>query len=288
MKYIKMNIFKAEKLYFLGPEGTYAQQAMKQLVSVYNIEVDKIIPKIPITGILRTIDADKNAIAVLPIENSIEGIVRETIDNLVKLEDKELKITAETIIPISHCLMSKASDISEIKHIISHPQALGQCSGFLCENLPDVDVSEATSTSAAAKYVSEKDKSYAAIASEVAADIFGLNILKKGINDEKDNKTRFILMSRKPQEKTNSDKTSIFFAIKNESGSLSNVLNILKLHNINLLYIDSRPSRKKMGEYNFCVDLEGHISDSNIAEALSLVKNHTNSLIVTGSYPKFE
>ena len=96
-----MNILNAKKLYFLGPEGTYAQQAMEQLVAKYDIKVEQKIPLNPITAILKTVDNDKNALAVLPIENSIEGIVRETIDNLVKLEDKNLKITAETVIPIS-------------------------------------------------------------------------------------------------------------------------------------------------------------------------------------------
>ena len=163
-----MNILNAKKLYFLGPEGTYAQQAMEQLVAKYDIKVEQKIPLNPITAILKTVDNDKNALAVLPIENSIEGIVRETIDNLVKLEDKNLKITAETVIPISHCLMSEAKNPSEIKYIISHPQALGQCSGYICENLKGVTVLEAASTSEAARQAKEKGKEYAAIASKIA------------------------------------------------------------------------------------------------------------------------
>ena len=151
-----MNILNAKKLYFLGPEGTYAQQAMEQLVAKYDIKVEQKIPLNPITAILKTVDNDKNALAVLPIENSIEGIVRETIDNLVKLEDKNLKITAETVIPISHCLMSEAKNPSEIKYIISHPQALGQCSGYICENLKGVTVLEAASTSEAARQAKDK------------------------------------------------------------------------------------------------------------------------------------
>lgn len=283
-----MNILNAEKLYFLGPEGTYAQQAMEQLVAKYDIKVEQKIPLNPITAILKTVDNDKNAFAVLPIENSIEGIVRETIDNLVKLEDENLKITAETVIPISHCLMSEAKNPSEIKYIISHPQALGQCSGYICENLKGVTVLEAASTSEAARLAKEKGKEYAAIASKIAAKKFDLNILAEQINDEKDNKTRFILLTRTPLSATENDKTSIFFSVKNEPGSLVKVLNIFDQEKINLMYIESRPSKKKMGEYNFCLDLEGHVTDKNIASAIEKAGKITNRIVVTGSYPQFE
>ena len=283
-----MNTLNAEKLYFLGPEGTYAQQAMEQLVAKYDIKVEQKIPLNPITAILKTVDNDKNAFAVLPIENSIEGIVRETIDNLVKLEDENLKITAETVIPISHCLMSEAKNPSEIKYIISHPQALGQCSGYICENLKGVTVLEAASTSEAARQAKEKGKEYAAIASKIAAKKFDLNILAEQINDEKDNKTRFILLTRTPLSATENAKTSIFFSVKNEPGSLVKVLNIFDQENINLMYIESRPSKKKMGEYNFCLDLEGHVTDKNIASAIEKAGKITNRIVVTGSYPQFE
>ena len=283
-----MNILNAKKLYFLGPEGTYAQQAMEQLVAKYDIKVEQTIPLNPITAILKTVDNDKNAFAVLPIENSIEGIVRETIDNLVKLEDENLKITAETVIPISHCLMSEAKNPSEIKYIISHPQALGQCSGYICENLKGVTVLEAASTSEAARQAKEKGKEYAAIASKIAAKHFDLNILAEQINDEKDNKTRFILLTRIPLSATENAKTSIFFSVKNEPGSLVKVLNIFDQENINLMYIESRPSKKKMGEYNFCLDLEGHVTDKNIASAIEKAEKITNRIVVTGSYPQFE
>lgn len=283
-----MNILNAEKLYFLGPEGTYAQQAMEQLVAKYDIKVEQKIPLNPITAILKTVDNDKNAFAVLPIENSIEGIVRETIDNLVKLEDENLKITAETVIPISHCLMSEAKNPSEIKYIISHPQALGQCSGYICENLKGVTVLEAASTSEAARQAKEKGKEYAAIASKIAAKKFDLNILAEQINDEKDNKTRFILLTRTPLSAAENAKTSIFFSVKNEPGSLVKVLNIFDQEKINLMYIESRPSKKKMGEYNFCLDLEGHVTDKNIASAIEKAEKITNRLVVTGSYPQFE
>lgn len=282
-----MNILKVKNLYYLGPEGTYSGLAMRNFVKKYNIIAENIIPMSPITAIIRAVDCDKNSIAVLPIENSIEGIVRETIDNLIKIKDESVKISAETIIPISHCLMSSASDISDVKHILSHPQALGQCSGYICENLKNCDVTETFSTSAAAKLAKEKGSEFAAIASRNAAEIFNLNILAEQINDEKDNETRFILLSRHIPDATGMDKTNLFFAVKNEPGSLVKVLNVFHKHNINLIYIESRPSKKKMGEYNFCVDLEGHISDENISSAIEDIKGITNKIIFTGSYARF-
>lgn len=282
-----MNILETEKLYYLGPKGTYSQQAMEQIVATYGIKAKETIPQTPITAILRAVDNEKNSMAVLPIENSIEGIVRETIDNLVILKDENVKITAETVIPISHCLMSEAENISEIKYVVSHPQALGQCSTFLCENLKNITVKEASSTSEAARIAKESGKEYAAIASKAAAKNFGLNILAEQINDEKDNKTRFILLSRKHLPLTENDKTSVFFSVKNEAGSLVKVLNIFDQEKINLIYIESRPSKKKMGEYNFCLDLEGHVTDEKIVNALTKAEKITNRLIVTGSYPQF-
>lgn len=283
-----MNIFEAENLYFLGPEGTYAHSAMQKFVKNLNIKAKNIIPVFPITAVFKAIEKDKNAIAVLPIENSIEGIVRETIDNLVKLEDKTFKIVAETVIPINHCLMSKSTDKADIKEVISHAQALGQCSGYLCKNFPNVRITPAASTSEAAKSLQDKDKTHAAIAAEVAANLYGLNILDRNINDVLDNKTRFILLARGERPATGYDKTSIFFSVNNEPGALFNVLSIFNMYKINMLFIDSRPSRKKMGEYNFSIDLEGHQTDAKVEAALNLAAEYTGNLIVTGSYPRFK
>lgn len=278
---------KFNKLYFLGPEGTYAEKAMKLLVKMFNIEAGEIIPKNPVTKILQTVDNENDSAAVLPIENSIEGIVRETIDNMIVLKDNSLKITAETIIPISHCLVSVSDEIKNIKTVLSHSQALDQCSGFISKNLPDVQIISVPSTAYAAQFAKEHGSEYAAIASETSAEKFGLNILARNVNDEKDNKTRFILLSRTELKPEKQNKTSIFFSVKNEPGTLFNVLKIFNEYNINLLYIESRPSKKLLGEYNFCVDIDGHKSDKNILSAVSDIKKITNSLKITGSYPKF-
>ncbi|MBQ2645371.1 prephenate dehydratase [bacterium] len=283
-----MNILKTKNLYYLGPEGSYAQSAMHCFVDDLNICAENLIPLKPITKILQTIDENPDDMAVLPIENSIEGIVRETIDNLIKINNKSINISAETVIPIKHCLVSQSNNISDITNILSHPQALGQCSEYICKHFQGVNIIETSSTSEAAKIAKQKGNQYAAIASELTAGIYNLNILKKEINDEKDNKTRFILLSNKNNNDVNDNKTSIFFTVINEPGSLVNVLNIFHKYNINLLYIESRPSKKKMGEYNFYVDIDGNINDKNINAAINLTERITKKLIILGSYPKFK
>lgn len=283
-----MGELKFKKLYFLGPEGTYAQMAMNIMKDTLNIFCDKIVPKNPITSVIKAVDSEIDSAAVLPIENSIEGIVRETIDNLVVMKDENIKITAETIVPIHHCLASVSDNIDTIKTVISHPQALDQCSGYINKNLPNANVISSPSTGEAAKFVKEKGVEYASISSEIAAEKFGLNILETNINDVKDNKTRFILISRFSPKPSEHDKTSLFFSVKNEPGSLYNVLKIFYEHGINMLYIESRPSKKLMGEYNFCVDIEGSQYDDNIIAAISEIKKNTNILKISGSYPKFQ
>jgi len=283
-----MTSLNFKKLYFLGPEGTYAQKAMNSLIKTYNITADEIIPKNPITGILKQLDNEKNSAAVLPIENSIAGIVRETIDNLVCMRNEKIKITAETIIPIHHCLVSTSDDVETIKTIISHPQALDQCSGYINQNFPNAKVISSPSTAEAAKSIIMHGKEYAAISSEIAAEKFGLNVLDKNINDIKDNKTRFLLLSEYNIETSNNYKTSLFFSVKNEPGSLYKILKIFNEHEINMLYIESRPSKKLMGEYNFCIDIEGHQKDKDIVDALLKIKATANSLKITGSYPRYQ
>ena len=277
-----------KELLFLGPEGTYCEAAKNQFVASMPFSNEKQIPFYSVKSMIDYIDKNEFAAAVLPVENSIEGIVRETMDNLLNIKDSSLQITAETVIPVSHCLVSKARDIKKVKKIISHPQALAQCQNFIQKTFSDdIEQIEKASTSRAAKELQELDESFAAISNRQSAEIFGLNILAKNINDEQDNKTRFILVSRAKTHKTGNDKTSIAFSTKNQSGALVKVLNVFDSLNINLLYIDSRPSKKNLGEYVFFTDFEGHIEDEPSQKVLDLIKLNTTYIKVFGSYKRF-
>lgn len=277
-----------KELLYLGPAGSYCEAAKNQFSAFFSSENTQQKAFSSVKSIIEYAEKNKNAAAVIPIENSIEGIVRETMDNLLNINDTNLQITAETVIPVNHCLVSKAGSIQKIKRIISHPQALAQCRNFIEKYFPaDIEQTEKASTSKAAQELLKLDDSYAAIANAKTAELFKLNILAKNINDEKDNRTRFILLSRCTTTPTGSDKTSIAFATKNQPGALVKVLNVFDSLNINLLYIDSRPSKKNLGEYVFFVDFEGHLKDEPSQKVLDLIKLNTNYIKLFGSYRRF-
>ena len=287
MAYGKMIEINEEikELLFLGPAGTYSEIAKNQFLTILAQKNIEQIPFATVKKIIEYVDANPNAAGIIPIENSIEGMVRETLDNLLSLKDSCVQICAETVIPIHHCLVSKAKDIKKIKKIISHPQALAQCQNFICKHFDsNIEQIEKASTSKAAQELVDLDESYAAIANKRTAELFKLNVLAKNINDEHDNKTRFIMLSRCSTTATDSDKTSIAFATKNQPGALVKVLNVFDALNINLSYIDSRPSKKNLGEYVFFVDFEGNMEDGAVKNAIRGLREETANLKILGNY----
>lgn len=277
-----------ENIYYLGPDGSNAHNAMLQFLKTGTIKVKNHYPQRSIRTALETAEKDCSSVCVLPIENSIEGIVRETIDNLVRLNSNHLRIQGEITLPIKHLLLSTGNDKSKIKKIISHPQALSQCSRFLHENFPHAEIKEVSSTSyAASKISSIHDDTVAALANETCAKIFNLNILSDDINDEPDNKTRFYILSGMELSKVRNGKTAIILSVKNVSGALCEVLKIFAKHNINLSYIDSRPSRRRLGEYLFFMEMDGYETDSKIKIALDEIMTFVYFFRILGSFQVF-
>lgn len=280
-----MSYISFENVYYLGPDGSNAQNAMFKFLAACDIEVKNKIPQKTIKSAIDSICSDPYSICILPIENSIEGIVRETIDNMLKIKDESVRIQAETSIPIKHLLLAKTNNVKDIKKIISHPQALAQCGNYLYKNFRNVELKDVSSTSYAAQKVAQSDDlTVAAIANEASARIFNLNILSDDINDENDNTTRFFILSKKAFNKEKNGKTSLILATKNESGALANVLNIFAKYNINLSYIDSRPSKKRLGEYLFFIEFEGYESEAKNRIALEEINKHVNYIRILGSY----
>lgn len=273
-------------IYYLGPNGSNSHNAMLQVLEKCNITAENKLPQKSIKMVLESLKEDKSALCVLPIENSIEGIVRETIDNLMKIKDDNIKIQGEVCLPINHLLLSTGKDKSKITKIISHPQALSQCSKYLYKNFKNAELKEVSSTSyAAQKTAMENDFSLAAIANETCAGLFNLNILDTNLNDEADNKTRFYILSRTVIEKRNNNgKTAIILSTKNKSGALCDVLKIFAQYDINLTYIDSRPSKRKLGEYLFFMELDGFEEDTKIKNALFALSNYVDFIKVLGSF----
>lgn len=278
-----------KKILYLGPSGSYTDIAKDLFAEKYNFASFEEIAKSTITSIIKELDnaADTDILAVVPIENSIEGVVRETLDNLTRVEDCRIKILAEKVLPIAHCLVTKAKSFDEIKVISSYPQGIAQCRNFINNNLPqNVEINTTCSTARAVQNLQNAPANRAAIASEKASKLYNIPVLAKEINDEKDNKTRFVLLGREDTGQTGRDKTSITFSTENKPGALNKILNILEKYSINMSYIDSRPSKRTLGEYTFYIDFDGHYKDEKISQALSEIRNYTNFYRHLGSFEK--
>ena len=186
---------------------------------------------------------------------------------------------------VEHALIGFADKKAEIKIIRSHPQALAQCKKYMQDNFSDSLVEEATlSTSSAVRSLSADNKSVAAIGSVECAKMYNIPIIEENINDEANNKTRFILLGKYLAPQTGCDKTSITFSTENKAGALNKILTILEDHDINMSYIDSRPSKKELGEYVFYIDFEGHILDEKVQRAFAEIEKLVKMFYVIGSY----
>ena len=245
-------------------------------------------PMSSIKRVLEFVDTNPNTIGILPIENSIEGAVRETIDNLIRTNNEKVRILSELIMPIRHCLLSRTTEFSSISGVISHPQAIAQCQNFIHNELPrHLNIIQAASTAEAARNLQEYNLTYGSIGSVKTAEIYNLNVLKENINDDPDNKTRFALIGDFETPKTENDNTTLAFSTENKPGALLDVLQVFHNNEINLSYIDSRPSKTKFGEYTFFVDFDGHISEEKISKTIDEVKKHTHYFRIVGSYERW-
>lgn len=269
------------KIGYLGPKGTFSHEAMnKYMAGVPHTAKDYA----SIPEILTAVQDDRLDEAIVPIENSIEGAVNVTMDMIAL--DVALNIKAELIIPIrEHLLVRRGTDLSKIRHILSHPQPLGQCRRFLSEQLPNALTKAVYSTAAAAEEVAGGAGDLAAIGSAVAAEVYGLEIAVSDIQDHDNNRTRFVVVSKTDAARTGRDKTSIVFSTEDEPGSLYKILDIFNLWGINMTRIESRPARNMLGKYIFFVDLFGHREDDELKDALTMVRKKTTFLKILGSYP---
>jgi len=274
------------KVGFLGPEGTFSEEASKLYINKLPGKID-LIPYGTIHDVLYAVQKDEVSEGIVPIENSIEGTIGVVTDMLVK--DVDLKIKHELAIPIFHYLIAeKGTKLSQITDVMSIPQVLEQCRDFLRTKLPKAKLHFARSSAEAVRQVatSLQDGVYAAIGNINSAKFYGLEVIAKKIN-AKDNQTRFVVLAKKDHARTGKDKTSIVFSIRQDRpGGLHNVLAVIAKRNINLTKIESRPSKKALGDYYFFIDMEGHRNDKLIKETIAEIKKKTSFLKLLGSYPK--
>jgi chorismate mutase/prephenate dehydratase len=265
------------RVVFQGAEGAYSQAAMMKYfgdeVASFNVDTFR--------DAMLAIDEGSADFAVLPIENSSAGIVSEIYDLLVEFENY---IVGEQIIKIEHCLMATpGTKLEDIKTVYSHPQSLMQSSHYLFEKGWQ-QISMKNNAFAAKKVADEKDKTQAAIASEMAAKIYGLDILEKGVNDLKTNSTRFIIVTNQKVFASNASKISLCFEIDHESGTLYRALSHLMYNGLNMNKIESRPLAGRNWEYRFFLDFEGKLTDSAVKNALRGLREETRNMKILGNY----
>jgi prephenate dehydratase len=267
---------------YLGPAGTFSEEAVARFPRTSQAE------RVAFASFADAYEAALRGevdAALLPVENSLEGAVGATLDLLVHRPG--LRIGAEWMLPVEQHLLARAGTRLEgVRRVLSHPQALGQCTAWLRERLPGVPLEHTPSTADAARRAAE-EAAAAAVGSRAAAERYGLALLAESIQDSSENFTRFVLVGRGDPAPTGRDRTSIAFTLdRDRPGGLYEVIAEFATRRINLSRIESRPTKKAMGHYVFFLDFEGHRAESDCADALAGVRRQVHMMLLLGSYPR--
>ena len=264
---------------FLGPEGTHSHAAARRHFGA----LATLVPLATIGAVFTAVEQGQVELGVVPVENTTEGVVTRTLDAFV---ESDVAICGETVQRIVHYLLSKSGRIEDVKRVASIGQVLAQCRGWLDQHLPGLERVETASSAAAAQRASE-DASVAAIGSALAGTAYGLATIEAGIEDRRDNTTRFVLLGRVAPAPSGRDLTSAVFTVgKEQSGALHRLLEPFARHGVNLTSIQSRPMPGKPFEYLFFLDMEGHRDDPAVARALADAAAVAHSYRVLGSFPR--
>ena len=266
---------------YFGPAGTFTEEAARR-----HAPKAELIPYPTIAATAGAVASGAAEQAVVPIENSLQGAVTDTLDVLIHGEGT--KICREIVLAIVHNLVARPGTApASIQTVYSHPQALGQCRYYLERNYPKAALAASLSTAAAVEQAMASDGGAAAIAPRRAAEIYGAEVLAEGIQDAENNVTRFVALATRDHAPTGDDKTSVCFSFdEDKPGQLLGVMTEFAERNLNLSKIESRPTRLGLGQYYFLVDIDGHREDAAVAEALEGVRAKCAELKVFGSYPR--
>ena len=269
------------RLAYLGPEGTYSEQAAID----YAADSERV-PYSGIPAVVRAAELGEVEEAIVPIENSLEGVVTYTVDLLI--HESPLKIRGEVVVPIHHqLLMPPDVSVEDVQVVYSHPQAIAQCRGFLNRNLPNAEHVASLSTASAVEDMNSSRYPAAAISSRRAAELFDARIVESDIEDIRNNLTRFVVLGSEDGIRTGRDKTSICFDFSQDApGTLYHTLGELAHREINMIKIESRPDRRSLGKYVFLIDLDGHREDPVVSDALDAMRARASIFKIFGSYPK--
>ncbi len=263
---------------FLGPAGTYTEQAMFEYFghSIEGVSCPSI------DEVFRAVEAGAAAFGVVPVENSAEGVVSRTLDLLLQTP---LLIGGEIVLPIHHNLLTQSGTLDGVTRICAHAQALAQCQRWLAVHAPHLE-RQALPSNAEAARVAASDPKIAALASDRAAAHYQLQIACALIQDDPHNRTRFVIMSKEPAGPSGNDQTSLIVSVKNEPGAVFKLLEPLARHRVSMSRFESRPARAGRWEYYFYIDIEGHGDDAAVMVALAELKQKAAFLKILGSYPR--
>jgi chorismate mutase/prephenate dehydratase len=271
---------KPLKVAYLGPEGTYTQAAV---LKHFGHSVRALaLPSV--NEVFDEVASGSADFGVVAVENSTEGTVTNTLDNFLS---SPLHICGEVELRIHHCLMGRMKSTRKLQRVCAHAQALAQCHAWLQEHLPDVERVAVASNAEGARRARD-EAGTAAIAGETAAEVYGLNLLARAIEDRPDNSTRFLVIGRKILQASGADRTTLLLAARHgdSSGALYQLLEPLARHDVSMTRIESRPSGQGKWQYVFFIDIEGHADDVAVAKALAIMKSRCSMMRVLGSYPR--
>ncbi len=271
-----------ERVAYLGPAGTFTEAAALRYAPH-----SKLLPCATVVAVAAAVSSGQAQEGVVAIENSLEGSVTDTLDLLI--HESSLFIREELILPIEHCLLACPGTREEdIRVIYSHPQALAQCRDYLESRFPQASAVAAMSTSAAAEQAQRSKEGAAAIGTLRAAELYGLSVLARGIQDNLANVTRFVVLGHSDHQPTGDDKTSLCFSFSQDRpGQLYIALGEFAKRNINLVKVESRPTKQSLGRYIFLIDLDGHREDPLVKDALDGLRAYASMLKIFGSYPRY-
>lgn len=271
---------------YLEPQTSFSEMAKDKFCQKFDIQCDST-PIKTIKQIVEFVEQDPEYLGVLPVENTLDGTIRESFDCLIASKNPNIRILAEMVMPIEYCLLSKTTEFYSITGLIATPRLMGKCHDFIHNEMPlNLNIVEAPTMLEAAHELNNYNLTYASIGNKKIAETCRLNVLKENIHDDKDNKTTYILIGDRETQESNKDTTTLAFSTNNTPGALLEILTIFLKNNINLSYISSRPSKNNPFQYMFIVNLDGHIHNETMLKAINEIKPKTSLFRYLGSYKK--
>lgn len=274
-----------KNIVYLEPVNSFSEMAKDEYCRLYNLNC-YATPLGTIKQIVEYVARNSSdTVGVLPVENTIDGSIRESIDSIILSSNPNLKIISEIVMPVEYCLLSKTTEFYSITGLIAPPRLLGKCGEFINSEMPrNLNIIESSSMLEAARELNNYNLTYASIGNRKIAETCMLNILKENIHDDKYNSTRYILIGDIETEPTGKDKTTVAFRTNNTPGALLEILKVFLENGINMTHISSYPSKTKMNEYIFIVNIDGHIKNTQLLKAINEIKPKTSFLRYLGSY----